>query len=79
MRQWRRNEEHRRDPLRVFFRWRVPESRRHLCYDCGKLIPEERPYLRVPFVTQSETQLIVRTEPLCWRCAEREQLTPRYD
>jgi hypothetical protein len=79
MKQWKRKSEHERDPLRVFFRWRVPEEERHTCYDCGDHIPEEIPNYRVPFATQTETSLIVRIEPLCVICAGLEQLNPRYD
>jgi hypothetical protein len=74
-------------PLRVLFRWRASpnaadlvslkvRAREH-CYDCGD--PTPKPHLRVPFVTQSETTIIIRAEALCDRCWAHEQLNPRYD
>ena len=70
---------HDQPPLRVIFRWRCLPADRFTCYDCGSHIPEEIPNFRVPFVTQSEISLIIRVEPLCKGCAEKEKLNPRYD
>jgi DNA-directed RNA polymerase subunit RPC12/RpoP len=61
-------------PLRVVFRWQVPSPQdqdRERCYDCGVqllLKKKETPRLRLQFVTQDQNQLVIRVEPLCWRC-----------
>jgi len=62
--------------LRVFLRWRVKAEDIEVCYDCGidlLLGNKDTPRVRVPHVTQDAEKIMIRCDPLCWRCWRRYQ------
>ena len=55
--------------MKIIFRWLMPQGGTTRCYDCLTTLPTTRPpYVRLTHITQDQSQLTVRPQPLCDTC-----------